>query len=273
MHTSECVESRSKVFTKELIARLSKYGDQSDFLICIVGMPRSGTTLLEQILSSQPNVVGLGERSEFFDLARHLPPLLRSRRPYPLCCTTMSPEAVQKLSARIRKQLCQTVGSTTQVVTKLPGDFWEIGLIKILFPRAKIIHSIRHPIDTCVSCFMQNFKYVDFATELELMCAEYTLYRRMMEHWRSVLSPGELHESSYESLVMDPEPAVRGLFEYSALPYHENWTEFCKLPKRVDTASKWQVRRPIYSSSVQKWRNYARFLGPLLELGDDNELV
>ncbi len=232
-------------------------------------MPRSGTTLLEQILSSHPNVVGLGERPDFFLLAKGLQARLRSRHPYPLCCEAMTSRDVREISRSLRKRLCQSSGSSSRVVTKLPGDYWEVGLIKILFPNAKIVHSQRHPIDTCLSCFMQNFRYLEFVTDLKSLASEYRMYELIMNHWRNVLGAGGMFESSYERLVSDPEPVVRGLHDFCGLPYNEGWSEFCNHPRRVDTASKWQVRRPIYRSSVQKWRNYAAFLGPLLELGGD----
>ena len=137
------VDAKIQTFSQERIADLAKYGDQSEFLICIVGMPRSGTTLLEQILSSHPGVVGLGERLDFWNLANGLQRRLRSRHPYPLCCRAMSPQEVRDIASFVREQLCRSLGSFSKVVTKLPGDCWEVGLIKVLFPRAKIVHSRR----------------------------------------------------------------------------------------------------------------------------------
>jgi len=263
------VEARIQIFGSERIAELAKFGDQDDFLICIVGMPRSGTTLLEQILSSQPGVIGLGERLDFRRAAKGLQARLRSRDSYPLCCRNISPQDVRELSRAVRNQLCQSLGTFSRIVTKHPADCWDVGLIKILFPRAKIIHSRRHPIDTCLSCFMQNFKYVPYATQLYALAAVYRLYQRIMTHWRDVLSSSGMLECSYERIVSDPDPVVRGLHDFCELPYNEDWSTFWNHPRRVDTSSKWQVRRPIYRSSVQKWRNYAAFLGPLLELKED----
>lgn len=266
-HLDKFTSDITCVFTKELIAQLSQFGDSSDFLVCIVGMPRSGTTLLEQILSSHPGVKGLGERLDFQQLASGvLQARLGSRHPYPMCCRSMSSRDVQEISHLIRKQLCQLMGSSSRVVTKLPADAWSVGLIKILFPNAKIIHSRRHPIDTCLSCYMQNFRFLKYATNLDDLASVYRSYRSMMAHWGNVLGDGQMLDVFYENLVAEPDPVVRGLHDFCGLPHDENWFKFSGYVRRVETMSMWQVRRPIYQSSVQKWKKYASYLGPLLEL-------
>ena len=158
------VEARISVFNAHMIAELSEHGCHDDFLTCVVGMPRSGTTLVEQILSSQPDVMGLGERKDFARLTFGMQAQLRSRHRYPLCCKAMAPSDVRKLSHSLREQLAATAGPCRRVVTKLPGDMWDLGLIKIFFPRARFVYCRRHPIDTCLSCYMQNFSQITFAT-------------------------------------------------------------------------------------------------------------
>ena len=265
----KAVEDRISVFNPQRIGELSEHGCHDDFLICVVGMPRSGTTLVEQILSSHPDVAGLGERLEFQRVTRGLRWRLGSRLPYPECCARLTPRHVRELSDSVRDELLATAGRSARVVTKLPEDFWDLGLIRILFPRARFVHCRRHPIDTCLSCYMQDFAGLAYATDLAVLAEVYRLYRRIMRHWQEALPPGSIFECSYERMVSDPEPLVRSLHEFCGLPYNEDWSRFSSHARRVDTASKWQVRRPIYRSSVERWRNYAALLGPLLELEEE----
>ena len=116
---------------------------------------------------------------------------------------------------------------------------------------------------------MQNFQNIAFATDLYSLTAAYRLNQRIMNHWQCALPLGEIFDSSYERLVADPEPLVRSLHDFCGLPYNEKWSAFWKHARRVDTVSHWQIRRPIYRSSVRRWRNYAAYLGPLLELEGD----
>ena len=263
------VEGRIGIFDSRRISELSQYGCRENFLICVVGMPRSGTTLTEQILDSHPNVIGLGERLDFQRATSGLSLRLGSRRGYPRCVERLSPQVVREMATSIRDDLRATAGPRwSHVVTKLPGDCWDLGLIKILFPKAHFVHCSRHPIDTCLSCYMQNFRDLPYATDLVALAMMYRLYQRIMVHWREVLSPGSILECNYEQTVADTELVVRGLYAFCGLPYTEDWSRFSQHVRRVDTASRWQVRRPIYQSSVQKWRNYAPFLGPLLDLED-----
>jgi Sulfotransferase family len=262
------VDARIKVLGPERIAEMSRHGCQDDFLICIVGMPRSGTTLIEQILSSHPEVVGLGERMDFYRVAEGLRAKLKSRHAYPKCCAELPPERVSGIARSLRDELRKTAGPCARVVTKLPGDCFELGLIKILFPRARFIHCQRHPIDTCLSCYMQNFRHILYSTDLATLAAVYRLYQRTMFHWQRALPSGSLFECSYEQTVTDPEPVIRGLYEHCGICFNDDWSRFPERARRVVTASRWQVRRPLYQSSVQRWKNYARFLGPLLEFAE-----
>lgn len=265
----EQLEATIKVFNAEFIAAMSKHGCQDDFLLCVVGFPRSGTTLTEQILSSHPGVIGLGERVDFHRAARGMQTRLESRHPYPRCCSAMKPEHIRKLANTVRAQLCANADLGARVVTKCPGDCWEVGLIKILFPRARFVYCRRNPIDNCLSCYMQCFAGVLFSTDLSTLAEVYRLYRQVMGHWLKVLPRDSIFDCPYEAMVTDPEPLVRGLHEHCGIPFNENWPRFHDHARRVDTASLWQIRRPIYQTSVNRWKNYARFLGPLLHLEED----
>jgi len=266
------VEARITVFGSQLIAEMSEHGCRDEFLICIVGMPRSGTTLIEQVLGSHPDVAALGERADFYKATQDMRAIIRSSKSYPRCCTRMSGAHVAEMAVRVKTQLLASAGGRSRVVTKLPGDAWELGFIKILFPRARFIHCRRHPIDNCLSCYMQNFGSILFSTDLATLAEVYRLHRRVMSHWQQVLPTGTILECSYEGTVADPEPVVRRLHEHCGIAFNENWLRFTELARRVDTASKWQVRRPIYQTSVARWKNYAPFLGPLLALEGESEI-
>lgn len=262
------VDGRIEIFDSAFISKLMDRDSQDESLIFVVGMPRSGTTLVEQILGSHSAIRALGEREDLFRLTRALRWELKSRKEYPSCAEKLSRPLVHKLAESLRERRRQDAGPCERIVTKLPEDFWDLGLIAILFPKARIVHCRRHPIDTCLSCYMQNFEAIGWATSLDWLVEVYRLYRRIMEHWRSVLPSPGMFEIEYEDLVARPEEVVRQLCDFVALPFEEGCLRFYERAQRVDTASRWQVRNPIYDTSVGRWKRYREFLGPLLELDE-----
>jgi tetratricopeptide (TPR) repeat protein len=259
-------EARRDVFNDRVIADLSQYGCQEDFLICIVGMPRSGTTLVEQMLAGHSEVHALGEREDFLRLIKQLPTNLKSKHTYPHCCQLLSPDIVEASSRTIRNRLRSLSGSSIRSVTKLPGDVWELGLIKILFPKVRIIHMMRRPIDTCWSCFRQNFKAVPYATDLETLAAAYRGYERVVDHWREALPQGSMLELSYETLVTEPEATIRSICAFCNIAFEYNCMEYYSQDRLIRTRSRWEVRKPIYLTSVRRSDRYREYLGPLLAL-------
>jgi tetratricopeptide (TPR) repeat protein len=262
----EAVKARMMLFDRATVANLAAHGCRDHSPICIVGMPRSGTTLIEQIVSSHSAVYALGERFDIVRLTQSLRWQLRSKKPYPLCIEAFSPGDIQRLARSIACQRSEVAAGSPRVTTKAPDDLWDLGLISILFPRAKFIHCCRHPIDTCLSCYMQNFEEVPYATSLTQLAEVYHLYQRMMTHWRSVLPISSIWEVSYETLLEDPEHAVRDLLSFCGLDFEEGCLQFYRNPRRVQTTSLWDVRKPLYTTSVSRWERYRVFLGPLLEL-------
>jgi hypothetical protein len=176
---------------------------------------------------------------------------------------------VSQVRFSAKERLVRLVGTSSRIVTKLPEDYRELGLIQILFPAVRIIHCTRDPMDTCLSCYMQFFKFVPYARDLESLAGVYRLYRELMDHWRKVLPDGTVFDVSYETLVDQPEETVRAICDFCGLPFEQRCMDFHKNGGLTDTASRWQVRKPIYRSSVRRSARYREFLGPLLELEDE----
>ena len=247
-------ETNKKGFAKPYIGK----GYKSEIPVFIVGMPRSGTTLTEQIISSHPDVYGAGE----------LPHFSRMMKEY----GEMTPENAKKIGkgyVDAVKEL-DTTGKALRITDKMPGNFSRMADIVRALPEAKIIHCRRDPIDTCLSCYKQNFARGQYwSYNLEELAAEYRRYADLMAHWRKVLPEGSFIEINYEETVADLEKQARMLIDYVGLP----WDDACLSPHKnkraVLTASKAQVIRPVYSSSVKAWKRYEKQLQPLIEgLGD-----
>jgi tetratricopeptide (TPR) repeat protein len=227
--------------------------------VFIVGMLRSGTTLAEQILASHPAVFGAGELT-FWNTAwaTYQSSVLDGKR---------SAGILRKLANDYLQLLVGLSGDALRVIDKMPTNFAFLGLIHAALPNARIIHMRRNPIDVCLSIYFQHFEAaVSYANDLEDLAHYYTEYLRVMKHWRSTLPKGAILDVPYEGLVNDPEAWSRKMLEYIGLPWDPRCLDFHETDRIVITASKWQVRQKITNSSVLRWRNYERFLGPLLRL-------
>jgi len=254
IHTTETCRRH---FTRDILARCS-YGVQSDLPILIVGMPRSGTTLLEQIVSSHPQVGAAGELNFWFDSA-----LARD--------VGKSFEAgyANDLAVKYRMLLRSMAPGKKRVTDKMPLNFSLLGPIHMLFPNARILHCRRHPVDTCLSLLMNTLSLPEpplCLLEPADTVFAYKEYLRLMEHWREVLPADRFLEVDYEDVVSDKDAMTRKIIAFCGL----EWDSAClhhELNERtVDTPSKWQVRQPIFSSSVARWKKYVPWLGPLREL-------
>jgi len=232
--------------------------------IFIIGMPRSGTSLAEQILASHPEIFGGGEIvfwSSVYDA--WFETRVRDEPTKPL---------LQRYAADYLGKL-QALGTNARlVVDKMPANFLYAGLIHAALPQARIIHLQRHPIDTCLSIYFQNFYNIGpYASDLQAMAHYYAQYLRIMEHWRAVLPPATLLEVPYESLVSDPEPWTRRMLDFVGVPWNSQCLEFHKVERPVITASRWQVRQKIHTQSIERWRRYEKYLSPLLTLLADRD--
>jgi tetratricopeptide (TPR) repeat protein len=258
----EGVDAIIETFTDSLLARTPTGGNQSDLPIYVVGMPRSGTTLVEQILSSHPAVAPGGEIG-VMKIAGPLVPNFSSLDVYPRSVGRFDAGTIRRLADACLERLRAIAGGASRATDKTPSNFLHLGLISLLLPNAKVIHCRRHPLDTCLSCYFQYFPHrVDFAYDLDDLGVYYRHYQRVMDHWRSRLRLPML-EVQYEELVADQEAVSRRLIDFCGLPWHDGCLEFHRNPRPVLTLSNWQVRRPIYTHSIGRWKHYEPFLEPL----------
>jgi hypothetical protein len=239
-------------------------GRRTERPVFIVGMPRSGTSLVEQILASHPDVFGAGELRDIDLLAKKLPARWGGREAYPVCLRNLDAATTSFLADKYLERLARLNGPAIRVTDKMPMNFLNLGLIAALFPRARVIHCVRDPLDVCLSCYFQDFVGVNFSCDLGDLASYYRDYERLMAHWRSVL-PLPLLEVVYEELVEDQEAVSRRLVSFCGLNWDDRCLAFHQNRRLVHTASLVQVRQPIYKGSVGRWRHYAAHLRPLLE--------
>jgi tetratricopeptide (TPR) repeat protein len=257
------VDRQIAVFDRAAMDRLRSLGSPTQVPIFVVGMPRSGTSLCEQILSSHAAVAGAGELNDIQAIARVL-----SRdeigEPYPECVLLLDRPLAAKLADRYLARLRDVSQTASRVVDKHPINFRHLGLIASLFPQAAIIHCQRDPLDTCFSCLSQNFDApIPWAVDQLALAAFYREYARLMAHWDKVL-PGRIHRFVYEDVIGDMKTAAKALIQYCGLAWDPNCLAFHETNRVVRTASYRQVRQPIYSRSVGRWRKYEPFLQPLM---------
>jgi hypothetical protein len=231
-------------------------------------MPRSGTTLTETIIASHSMVYGAGELPDLMEIASGARG--GHAEGYPLCLEGITQAELAAMGERYAAALQARAPGSPRITDKMPANFNCVGLIHLMLPKAKIIHVMRDPVDTCLSCYTRLFnKSQHQSYDLVEIGRYYRAYARLMEHWRQVLPAGAFYEIQYEALVAEPETQARALLEYCGLPWEDACLEFHKTARQVRTASVTQVRQPMYKTSVEKWRHFEKHLGPLLEaLGD-----
>lgn len=260
------VEGVMRNFNVETISRLRGDGDPSSVPIFILGMPRSGTSLIEQIIASHPDVHGAGELPDLT--------LVGTRRidgvNFPDNVGLFNQAQLATWGGEYVEGLRRRAPDMPHITDKMPGNFLLTGLIHLMLPNAKIIHTNRNPVDTCLSCFTQRFSTgLECTYSLKDLGRYYTDYHRLMQHWRDVLPQGAFLDVQYEEVVADQEAQTRRIIDYCGLEWNDACLDFHNTRRAVQTASVLQVRQPIYKSSVERWRPYEKFLGPLFDaLGD-----
>jgi tetratricopeptide (TPR) repeat protein len=228
----------------------------------ICGMFRSGSTLAEQVLAAHPQVHGGGEVDWLLRLAAE------RMAPFPSSARSLLDDRAKALGQEYRdhlRQLFPEAEGGAYITDKRPDNYRIIGLIKRLLPAARIVHTVRHPIDNCLSVFMQhmNSEVTPYATDLADIGHHYGEYRRLMQHWQR-LYPDSLYQFDYDEFVRTPRESLARLLEFLGLPWDERCLAFHQLRNTVKTASYWQVRRPLYAEASGRWRRYTKHLGPLL---------
>jgi hypothetical protein len=263
------VDALIETFTPDLVASRTASGNASEVPVFVVGMPRSGTTLTEQICASHPNVHGAGELAKLRRTSNGLGLRSSSGISPGEAIASMTPQLSRALAAEHLAYLRERAPDALRIVDKMPHNFELVGLIGILFPNARIIHCRRDAIDNCISCFvLQLSDGHSYSADLETLGLYYREYDRLMRHWDKIF-PGRIFENRYETLIENQEKQSRHLIDYLGLPWDDACLRFFDRGGSVKTYSNWQVRQPIYTSSVKQWTNYESEIQPLIEsLGD-----
>lgn len=258
------VDRLTQIVTEPFLEKRQEFGDPSALPVLIVGMPRSGTTLVEQIIASHPNAHGAGELQHLQFLSRRLPTSLGVNQPYPDSLEAMTRSASKRLGNHYMRVLKLYAGpGKMRVVDKMWANYLRVALVSLIAPNARVIHCRRDPMDTCVSCYFQNFAQpLPFLHDLSDLGFYHNQYKRLMDHWAAV-KPLPMLDVDYEALVADQEGVTREIIAFCGLEWDKQCLTFHDSDRFVQTASAQQVRQPIYRGSLGRWRNYRAHLDPL----------
>ncbi len=263
------VDNIIKVFNPDFFKHRDNWGNPSAAPIFIIGMPRSGTTLVEQIISSHPDVFGAGERQAMLNLVESLKHQKQlSSTSHAQLVGDLSQSEVASIADNYLQDLQKLSPDAIAITDKMPGNYFRLGVIFLLFPNARIIHCRRDPMDTCWSCYQQNFESgLRFTNDLDHLAHAYRAYRRLLKHWHD-MKPNQILDIEYESLLTNPLIQSQRLLQYCNLNWDPAVLDFHQQQRPVTTASVWQVRQPLYQSSVNRWKAYESQLLPLRRLLD-----
>ena len=263
-------QQQIETITPEVVARLSGLGcNWSNRPIFVVGMPRSGTTLTEQILCSHPEVYGAGELNWVPRLRSLMPRVVEGGKHYPKAMEVLTERNLKSAAKYYLDKVAAQENESPRTVDKLPHNFDNVALIALMFPDAPIIHLDREPRDVAISNYFQNFAaaqgLMGFAYDLRDIGHMLNDHDRIMAHWHE-LFPGRIFELNYQQLVSEPEETIRSLLDFCGLTWDDRVLKFYETKRPVRTASIRQVREGIYQSSAEKWRRYEDFLDPLEDI-------
>jgi len=248
--------------------RKAPLGDPAN-IIFIVGFPRCGSTLVEQILSCHPLVSAAGETYALKHAIRDFQSVRHMAHEYPRWIGAQTDDALAEIADDYRRRVAK-FDQNEFLTDKMLDNYKFVGVIHLIFPGAKIIDMQRNPIDVCYSCYKRLFERGSLPSSynLENLAIHYRAYRQVMRHWHTVL-PGRMHTVQYEELVGSQEEVTRGLLEYCRLTWDETCLDFHRNARTVRTSSNVQVRQPLYTESIDRWKEYREYLGPLLDLVND----
>jgi hypothetical protein len=254
------------IFTPEVMRAAAGRGEPAAGPVFILGMPRSGSTLIEQILAGHPDVVALGERNDFAKVVHELRRADGAQVDYPELVPMLDGSLLREIGRRYLARLRPRAPAALRRTDKMPTNWIYAGLIHLALPKARIIHTRRDALDTCVSCFTKLFHNGQpWSYELGELGRHYRSYAATMAHWRTVLPPRAMLEIRYEDVVADLEAEARRVLAYCGLGWNPACLDFQRVRRSVRTASAGQVRRPLYQSSVGRWRVYGGMLQPLID--------
>ena len=256
------LQQHEAMFTTDFLAHRTAWGQPSEQPVFIVGLLRTGSTLLERILSSHPDIEGRGELTDIRQIARSRLPQLAGGD-YPQCLQQVDATMLRSVADWYLQRLNAAGSSNPRIINKMPFDFQLLGLIHLMFPNAGIIHTVRDPVATLWSCFSRDV-HARFSNDFSDLIAMYRLYRQYMRLWQALL-PEQIHTLRYEALVADFKPVVSAALAHIGLSWHEQCRQFHRSAAKVDTPSRMQVRKPIYGDANAAWQPYAAFLQPLLD--------
>ena len=259
------IESIIRCFNHEAMSRVKVHSEDSNRPIFIVGMPRSGTSLVEKIIASHSDVYGAGELDYIFALGTRL--FLKRSADFQFGRLDAYPgSAFEEFGKTYLQQIRALNDEAGRVTDKMPFNMMMVGLIKLVLPNARIIHCVRDARDTCLSIYKQNFTTGNyrFAYDLKTIAQFHNEYEKLMRHWHAVI-PGSVYDVSYEALTHDPDTEIRKLLAACDLDWQQGCLDFNKTEGVVRTASAYQARQPMYTSSVRLWEKYLPFIQPLLD--------
>ncbi len=251
-----------KIYSPALFMGRVTSSNRTQTPIFIVGMPRSGTSLIEQIISSHSQVFGAGELPFISDLKTEIS--AENNKAFPECVTTLNAETLREKAEKYIVEVSNLSNNALHVIDKMPHNFLYLGLIYQIFPNCKIIHCKRNPIDTCLSIFSKPFNVThSYSSDFDDLAHHYLHYQRIMKHWKQVL-PNSIYEINYEKIISNSNEEVKKLIQFCGLDWEEDCLNFHQTKRKVITASKDQVNKPLYTSSIERWKKYFPDVEPLV---------
>jgi len=263
----DLVPSLIEVFSKENLENYPRSTIESDLPVFIIGMGKSGTSLVEQFIASHSGVYGAGELKLMFSLGIRggLSRSIHSDRPFPYCMADLTQQHVDDVARVYLDKLRGYSARARRITDKLPANFLHLGLISVLFPQARIIHCTRAPLDNCLSLYTAPFSIPEFFSKnLDSIAEYYRQYRKLMAHWDDVLDI-KMMTVAYEDVVGNPESNIKSVIEFCGLDWEDQCLDFYNSDRLVTTSSFDKVRQPVYKSAVGRWKNYEKHLKPLQE--------